>query len=99
MKKVVKLTEKDLTLIIKRVINEENENITPFDNYINKIRDEKIKRQSRDNSYMYDREMGRIKSGLFDIKRAAESNDLKKVNFLIDNILMSLDELNKSKNF
>ena len=98
MKKVVKLTENDLIRIVKRVINEQDE---PFDNdyFSNKIGNEKLKVKSRDDMYMYEREMGRIKSALYDIKRSAANNDLEKVNYIVDSILMSLEELNKSKNF
>ena len=47
MKKIVRLTESDLTRIIRRIINEQNENIERLDRYA-------LKQYGGDKWYVYD---------------------------------------------
>ena len=95
MKRIVKLTEKDLSRIVKRTINE----MEGFEDDIQAANDwrannerrssereqERLSRQRQNNDEMFDMEMRKLERDLHSIKRS--TNDPDTLNHIVDMII------------
>ena len=95
MKRIIKLTEKDLSRIVKRTINE----MEGFEDDIQAANDwraanerrasereqERLSRQRQNNDEMFDMEMRKLERALHDIKRS--TNDPDTLKHIIDMII------------
>ena len=95
MKRIIKLTEKDLSRIVKRTINE----MEGFEDDIQAANDwraanerrasereqERLSRQRQNNDEMFDMEMRKLERALYDIKRS--TNDPDTLNHIVDMII------------
>lgn len=95
MKRIIKLTEKDLSRIVKRTINE----MEGFEDDIQAANDwrasnerrasereqERLSRQRKNNDEMFDMEMRKLERALHDVKRS--TNDPDTLNHIVDMII------------
>lgn len=95
MKKIIKLTEKDLSRIVKRTINEmegfeddiqaANEWRAANERRASEREQERLSRQRQNNDEMFDMEMRKLERALYDIKRS--TNDPDTLNHIVDMII------------
>ena len=95
MRRTIKLTERDLSRIVKRTINE----MEGFEDDIQAANDlrannerrsrereqERLSRQRKNNDEMFDMEMRNIERALYDVKRS--TNDPDTLNHIVDMII------------
>ena len=95
MKKIIKLTEKDLSRIVKRTINEmegfeddiqaANDWVAANERRANEREQERLSRQRKNDDEMFDLEMRKLERALHDIKRS--TNDPDTLNHIVDMII------------
>ena len=95
MKRIIKLTEKDLSRIVKRTINEmegfeddiqaANEWRAANERRASEREQERLSRQRQNNDEMFDMEMRKLERALYDIKRS--TNDPGTLNHIVDMII------------
>ena len=84
MKKVVRLTESDLTILVKKVIKENNSSVE----YRNRF--------YKNSSEMFDMDFKKIMRGLHQVQQTAESGNGEEAAFVIGNIILDLRVLKSS---
>jgi septation ring formation regulator EzrA len=84
MKKIIILTESDLTLLVKRVIKENNSSVE----YRNRF--------YKNNSEHFDMKFEKIMRGLHQVQQTAESGNGEEAAFVIGNIILDLRTLKSS---
>ena len=84
MKKVIRLTESDLTILVKKVIKENNSSVE----YRNRF--------YKNSSEMFDMDFKKIMRGLHQVQQTAESGNGEEAAFVIGNIIMDLKALKSS---
>lgn len=84
MKKVVRLTESDLTILVKKVIKENNSSVE----YRNRF--------YKNSSEHFDMKFEKIMRGLHQVQQTAESGNGEEAAFVIGNIIMDLRVLKSS---
>lgn len=95
MKRTIRLTEKDLTRIVKRTINEmggledEMKSIDDYksdmENRMRSQEEDRLSRQRKNDDEMFDMEMRKLERALHDIKRS--TNDPDTLNHIVDMII------------
>ena len=95
MKRIIKLTEKDLSRIVKKTINEmegfeddiqaANEWVAANERRASEREQERLSRQRQNNDEMFDMEMRKLERALYDIKRS--TNDPDTLNHIVDMII------------
>ena len=95
MKRIIKLTEKDLSRIVKRTINEmegfeddiqaANDWVAANERRASEREQERLSRQRQNNDEMFDMEMRKLERALHDIKRS--TNDPDTLNHIVDMII------------
>lgn len=102
MRRTIKLTERDLSRIVERTINEMEgfeDDIQAADDLIANIErktkereQERLSRERKNNDEMFDMEMRKIEMALHDVKRS--TNDPDTLNHIVDMIInVSLPEI------
>jgi septation ring formation regulator EzrA len=81
MGRIIRLTESDLTRLVKRVINENNTSV--------EYRDAMYKNSSE----MFDMKFKKIMRGLHQVQQTAESGNGEEAAFVIGNIILDLNAL------
>jgi septation ring formation regulator EzrA len=81
MKKIIRLTERELTTLVRRVINENNTSV--------EYRDGMYKNSSE----MFDMKFKKIMRGLHQVQQTAESGNGEEAAFVIGNIILDLNAL------
>lgn len=95
MRRTIKLTERDLSRIVKRTINEmegfeddiqaSNDLIANNERRSREREQERLSRQRKNNDEMFDMEMRNIERALYDVKRS--TNDPDTLNHIVDMII------------
>ena len=95
MRRTIKLTERDLSRIVKRTINEmegfeddiqaANDLIANNERRSREREQERLSRQRKNNDEMFDMEMRNIERALYDVKRS--TNDPDTLNHIVDMII------------
>ena len=95
MRRTIKLTERDLSRIVKRTINEmegfeddiqaANDLIANNERRSREREQERLSRQRKNNDEMFDMEMRNIERALHDVKRS--TNDPDTLNHIVDMII------------
>jgi septation ring formation regulator EzrA len=81
MRRTVRLTERDLTRLVKRVINENNTSVEYRD------------RIYANSSELFDMDFKKIMRGLHQVQQTAESGNGEEAAFVIGNIILDLKSL------
>lgn len=81
MKKIIRLTERDLTRLVRRVITENNTSVEYRDSIY------------KNSSEMFDMKFKKIMRGLHQVKQTAESGNGEEAAFVIGNIILDLNAL------
>ena len=81
MRRTVRLTERDLTRLVKRVINENNTSVEYRDRFY------------ANNSETFDMKFKKIMRGLHQVQQTAQSGNGEEAAFVIGNIILDLNIL------